>query len=96
MANCDPLRPDELTLSDYLADLDYRTALIGKTHTGLSAAALAMRDANLDDDPLARMACGGFEAYTVHKGLYPDQLVPEQLAYNKFLKQQGCKGGLVG
>ena len=89
MTNDDPLKLGELTLGDYLGELGYRTALVGKTHTSYSVASQQRLGLKLDTDQAKRLACGGFEPFEVHEGLYPDPIVPEQLGYNEFLVASG-------
>ena len=89
MANDDPLKASELTLADYLQPLGYRTTLVGKTHTSVSAAGLARLGLESKSDASLALACGGFEPYEVHEGLYPDPILPDRLGYNDYLQQQG-------
>ena len=87
MANEDPFKPGERTISDYLEAIGVRTALIGKSHVHFdSARLLAERDS-----PAARLRaeCGGFEPFERYEGLYPDRLVPKSLGYNRFLRAHG-------
>ncbi len=89
MCNDDPLKLGELTLRDYLGDLGYRTALVGKAHTSVSAAGQSRMGLTDDTDLAKRLACGGFEPYEVHEGLYPEQIVPPDVGYNNYLQSVG-------
>lgn len=92
MANHDPTRIDELTLSDYLKPLGYRSALVGKTHNRKSRDVI--RELGIDtDSELARHAgSGGFEPFELHEGLYPGTNVPKNHGYTDYLNQQGYPG----
>jgi arylsulfatase A-like enzyme len=89
MANSDPLKLGELTLTDYLRPLGYRCAVIGKTHTFTNAEGLARFGKSEEMSNTGSMATAGFEPVVQHEGLYPDGIVPEHLTYNDFLHSHG-------
>ena len=93
MANPDTTRIDEMTLGDYLRPLGYRTALVGKADNRKDPAMLRAYGVAADSDYARAAACGGFEPYARHEGLYPDPILPEDLAYNNYLVSQGYRGG---
>ena len=93
MANPDTTRIDEMTLGDYLRPLGYRTALVGKADNRKDPAMLRAYGVAADSDYARAAACGGFEPYAHHEGLYPDPILPEDLAYNNYLVSQGYRGG---
>ncbi len=87
-----PLSVSELTMGDYMRSKGVRTALVGKTHH------VADRDGmkRLALDPLSELGvligqCG-FEPYERDDGLHPDVAVDPNLAYNRYLKEQGYDG----
>jgi len=87
-----PLRVDEKTIGDYLRPLGLRTTLVGKTH--MVADEASMR--RLGIDPQSNLGvlireCG-FEPYERDDGLHPDQVVDPNLAYNRYLREQGYAG----
>ncbi|MGQ4809618.1 Multifunctional alkaline phosphatase superfamily protein [Candidatus Entotheonellaceae bacterium PAL068K] len=87
-----PLSVAEWTMGDYLRPLGLRTVLVGKTH---------MR---ADDEGMARLELGphtclsvrlrqcGFEPYERDDGVHPDQIADPNLAYNRYLREQGYSG----
>jgi arylsulfatase A-like enzyme len=87
-----PLAVGEWTMGDYLRPLGVRTALVGKTH---------MR---ADDEGMARLGIApngslgvllsqcGFEPYERDDGLHPDLVADANLAYNRYLREQGYEG----
>ena len=92
MANDDPLKASELTLGDYMRPLGYRTALVGKTHTSVSATGLARLGIEPESKEALALACGGFEPFEAHEGLYPDPILPDRLGYTDYLRQHGFVG----
>lgn len=87
-----PLRVGEPTLGDHLRPLGYRVALVGKTH--MRADLEGMRRLGIDPGSslgvLAREC--GFEPYERDDGLHPDVEVDPDLAYNRYLREQGFGG----
>jgi arylsulfatase A-like enzyme len=89
MGNNDATRLDEKMMSDYLGQLGYRTAVVGKTHNFKDRAKIEKLGIDLESK-LARTAkSGGFEPYEHHEGLYPDPLLPENQGYTDYLRNLG-------
>ena len=84
-----PLRPDEVTLGDYLRPLGLRTAVVGKTH--MQANPAGMRRLGIDPDSPEGILAGecGFEPFERDDGLHPDEALDPALAYNRYLRAQG-------
>ncbi|MBR9879955.1 MAG: sulfatase-like hydrolase/transferase [Gammaproteobacteria bacterium] len=87
-----PLRVDEHTLGDYLRPLDYRVALIGKTHMRRDDE--GMRRLGLDPQSSRGVLISecGFEPYERDDGLHPDQSADPDLPYNVYLRRNGYAG----
>jgi len=89
-----PLNIGEKTLGDYLRPLDYRVALVGKTH--MNADIEGMERLNIDrKSPEAVLASEcGFEPYERDDGLWgwSDDFIPNDLAYNNYLNSMGYEG----
>lgn len=87
-----PLRIGEQTIGDHLRPLGIRTGLIGKTHMAPDIA--GMRRLGLDpaspEGVLSRQC--GFEPWERDDGLHPDQSADPNLAYNRYLREQGYDG----
>jgi arylsulfatase A-like enzyme len=77
MANPDPMRIDELTITDYLKPSGYRSALVGKAHNRKSVAAMRALGVNMESDFARFAGSGGFEPFELHDGLYPDGSLPK-------------------
>jgi arylsulfatase A-like enzyme len=84
-----PLRVGEMTIGDHLRPLGVRTALVGKTH--MAADVDGMRRLGVSPDSIEGVLASqcGFEPYERDDGLWPDQLVPEDLPYNRYLRALG-------
>lgn len=87
-----PLRIDEKTMGDYLRPEGYRVALVGKTHMrpDMETCARLGLDPDSADGVLMRQC--GFEPVERDDGLHPDQMLDPNLAYNRYLKEQGYDG----
>ena len=87
-----PLRIDEKTMGDYLRPEGYRVALVGKTHMrpDLETYERLGLDPESADGVLMRQC--GFEPVERDDGLHPDQIVNPNLAYNRYLREQGYAG----
>ncbi|MFP6710518.1 MAG: alkaline phosphatase family protein [Rhodospirillales bacterium] len=88
-----PLNLGEQTIGDYLRPLDYRVALVGKTH--MNADTAGMERLGLDPHaPFGVLASEcGFEPYERDDGLWGNaEFGPENLAYNNYLNAQGYEG----
>lgn len=92
MANPDPMRIDELTITDYLKPSGYRSALVGKAHNRKSVAAMQALDVNMESDFARFAGSGGFEPFELHDGLYPDGSLPKHHGYTAFLQRKGYPG----
>lgn len=92
LANEDPLKLGELTLGDYLQDLDYRNILVGKSEARGNQDALSRLQIERSSKEAQRLAQGGFDHFEHFAGIYPDQIVPEDLAYNTYLRSKGYNG----
>lgn len=92
MANEDMTRIDEMTMGDYLRPLGYRSALVGKADSRKSPEQLAAFGMDLQSPVALAASCGGFEPFEHHEGVYPDPILPPDLAYNAYLKAQGYGG----
>ena len=84
-----PLRIGEMTMGDHLRPLGMRVVLVGKTHMAADRVGMA----RLGVDPYSiegvyASQCG-FEPYERDDGLWPDQIVPDDLPYNKYLRELG-------
>lgn len=92
MANEDATRIDEMTIGDYLRPLGFRSALVGKTDSRKDPEMLRAYGVDPNSDYARAATSGGFEPFEHHEGLYPDPIVPEDLAYNNYLVAQGYNG----
>jgi arylsulfatase A-like enzyme len=92
MANTDPMRLDDLTIADYLRPLAYRSALVGKADNRKDPEMLSAFGVAADSDYARAAACGGFEPFDRHEGLYPDALLPPDHDYSAYLNRQGYAG----
>ncbi|MBL6958695.1 MAG: alkaline phosphatase family protein [Rhodospirillales bacterium] len=77
------------TLGDYLRPEGLRSVLVGKTHMAPDVEGMK----RLGVDPNSSLgilnAQCGFEPYERDDGLHPDKIVSPDLAYNKYLRDQG-------
>ena len=87
-----PLSVHEWTLGDYLRPLDYRVALIGKTHHAADTEGMARLGISPHSQTGIYLSQCGFEPYERDDGLHPDQSVDPDLAYNRYLNEQGYPG----
>ena len=92
MANSDAMRLDDLTIADYLRPMGYRSALVGKADNHKDPEMLTAFGIDLDSEYARAAACGGFEPYDWHEGLYPDPVLPENQAYCTYLNRHGYPG----
>ncbi|MBN33887.1 MAG: phosphonate monoester hydrolase [Rhodospirillaceae bacterium] len=86
-----PLRPDEMGIGDLLRPQGYRTALTGKTHFVYDKKAFERLGLDPQSGPGALAREIGFEAFERDDGLYPEPLFDPDLAYNRFLWDQGYR-----
>lgn len=87
-----PLPIHEMTLGDHLRPLAVRTALVGKTHMAADEGGLARLGLQPDSTRTQAIRECGFEPFERDDGLWPDAIVPETLAYNRWLNSQGYPG----
>ena len=92
LANEDPLKLGELSLGDYLNNLNYRTVLVGKSESRSNQDALARLQIDKYSKIGKLQAQGGFENFDHFGGIYPDEIVPDDLAYNDYLRSNGYDG----
>jgi arylsulfatase A-like enzyme len=92
MANSDAMRLDDLTMADYLRPIGYRSALVGKADNHKDPEMLAAFGIDPESEYARAAACGGFEPYDWHEGLYPDAVLPENQAYCAYLNRHGYPG----
>ena len=89
MANNDPSRIDELTITDYLRPSGYRSALVGKAHHRKPLETLLALGADAESELCRNAGSGGFEPYELHDGLLPGRKTNDYCAY---LNRQGYAG----
>ena len=84
-----PLRIGEMTMGDHLRPLGMRVALVGKTH--MTEDERGMQRLGVTRDTIEGVFASecGFEPYERDDGLWPDEINPRDLAYNRYLRQQG-------
>lgn len=84
-----PLRVGEMTLGDHLRPLGMRVAVVGKTH--MTEDRRGMQRLGITRDTIEGVFAAecGFEPYERDDGLWPDQVNPRDLAYNRYLREQG-------
>ena len=84
-----PLRVDEWTLGDYLRPLGVRTVLAGKTHMAADRETIQRLGIDPDSRAGVLMRQCGFEPHERDDGLHPAALADPDLAYNRYLREQG-------
>ncbi|WP_159592330.1 alkaline phosphatase family protein [Chelativorans xinjiangense] len=84
-----PLRVGEMTMGDHLRPLGLRTALVGKTH--MAADRLGMARLGVSRETIEGVFASecGFEPYERDDGLWPDEASPEDVPYNRYLREKG-------
>ncbi|MFN4098819.1 MAG: sulfatase-like hydrolase/transferase, partial [Pararhodobacter sp.] len=87
-----PLRVGEMTMGDHLRPLGLRTAVIGKTHMTEDREGMARLGLHRQSAEGVFAAECGFEPYERDDGLWPDEVNPHDLAYNRWLRAQGYEG----
>ena len=88
-----PVRVDERTMGDHLRSLGYRVGLIGKTHFRRDVDGMAKLGLEPTGDLGINLNQCGFEPWERDDGLHPDINVDPDLAYNRYLREQGYEGG---
>lgn len=87
-----PLSVGERNIGDYLRPLGLRCALVGKTHMAADRQGLARLGVNPQSvEGILNAECG-LEPFERDDGLWPDQLVDPNYAYNRYLKRKGYDG----
>ncbi len=89
MGNEDPMKVDEKTIADYLKPRNYRTAVVGKTHSYRDLSVLKDLGVDMDCDYVNASQTGGFEPYEAHEGHYPDPVLPKNHGYTNYLLSLG-------
>ncbi|MCT7377877.1 alkaline phosphatase family protein [Chelativorans salis] len=84
-----PLRIGEMTIGDHLRPLGMRVALVGKTHMTEDRKGMQRLGVTRDTIEGVFAAECGFEPYERDDGLWPDEVNPRDLAYNRYLREQG-------
>ena len=84
-----PLRVDEWTLGDYMAQVGLRTVLAGKTHVKPDLETMARLGINTSSAIGKHIAQAGFEAFDRDDGLHPDQVLQQDQPYITYLRAQG-------
>lgn len=87
-----PLRPDELGLGDYLAHLGVRTALVGKSHTFPDREGMQRLNIEVESQLGQHLSNIGFEPYLRDDGIHPNDMRSQNIAYNRYLREQGYEG----
>ena len=87
--NFSAMRPDELTLGDYLEPLGIRTALTGKTHSFLDTDGIKRLGIDPDSEVATRIKNAGFEPYWRDDGLHPHDARAKDIQYNQYLRGEG-------
>ncbi|MCP4472384.1 MAG: alkaline phosphatase family protein [Gammaproteobacteria bacterium] len=90
MANNDPTRIDELTITDYLRPSGYRSALVGKAHSRKNRELLRALGVDPQSELARNAASGGFEPFELHEGLLTGEYHND---YCDYLNRQGYQGG---
>jgi len=93
MANSDPLKLGELTLGDYLRQIDMPAIVVGKSEGSPNQVAIDRFDIDIDSARGKCLANNGFSPYERFSGIYPDALVPDDLGYSAHLRSHGFNGG---
>ncbi|MBT7955843.1 MAG: alkaline phosphatase family protein [Rhodospirillaceae bacterium] len=88
-----PLNLGEQTMGDHLRPLGMRVALVGKTHMNADVEGMARLGVD-PHEPFGVFASEcGFEPYERDDGLWGNaDFAPENLAYNRYLNEQGYEG----
>ena len=91
-SNHTPLRIGERNIGDHLKPLGVRPILVGKTH--MVADREGMERLGIDPDSIIGVHHreAGFEVWERDDGFHSDQVVKPDLAYNRYLNEQGYSG----
>jgi len=87
--NTVPLRVGEPTLGDHMRSLGVNPILIGKTHMSPDYAGMARLGMSFESMEGVLSAECGFFPYERDDGLHPDSPRSFDLAYNRYLREQG-------
>ena len=91
-SNHTPLRVGERNIGDHLKPLGVRPILVGKTH--MVADKEGMERLGIDPDSIIGVHHreAGFDVWERDDGFHSDQIVKPNLAYNRYLREQGYSG----
>ncbi len=92
MANADPLKPSEWTLGDYLREIGTQAVVVGKSEGRFNARAAARMHIDNESPEASTLSHNGFLPYEVFAGLYPNPILPADLGYSEYLRQNGFGG----
>ena len=92
MSNTDPIPLSEKLFGEYLRPLGLRTAVIGKTDHRPDMQSMARYGIELESDIGRKITHRDFDPYDLDIGLNPDPIVPPDLKYNAYLREQGYEG----
>ncbi|GLQ06949.1 alkaline phosphatase family protein [Sneathiella chinensis] len=87
-----PLNIGEQTLGDHLRRAGITTGLIGKTHMAPDRDNMGRLGISPTSNEGVLASQCGFEPWERDDGLHPDELTDPNLAYNRFLREQGYEG----
>ncbi len=87
--NTVPLRAGEPTLGEHMRMLGVSPILVGKTHMAADHEGMARLGMSFDSIEGVLTAECGFYPYERDDGLHPDSPYSEELAYNRYLREQG-------
>lgn len=87
-----PLALNQKTLGEHLRPLGMRTTLVGKTHMTADMAGIERLGLDPDDPDVILLKECGFEPFERDDGLWPDQMNPKDLPYNRWLREKGYEG----
>lgn len=92
LANEDSLKISELTLGDYLRDIDMQTVVVGKSEGRINTAAVSRFNITKGSMQEQCLRNNGFVPYELFTGLYPDPILPADLGYSDYLRSHGLGG----
>ena len=87
-----PLSVGQRNIGDYIRPHGLRCALVGKTHMEADEEGMARLGVDKMSELGVLTAECGLEPYERDDGLWPDQIVDPNYAYNEYLKSKGYNG----